>query len=154
MQSLLLEAFHSLECFQAVQSMLLAIQFLRHSNCRHENVSNTDVRPANAPRSITSARPGIPMLLNAAPTGATLSMSVYLTIPVMTAETAMYRTVQMLRLPIIPIGRSLWGFFDSCATVVTESNPMYAKKTTTAPSMTPDAPYAVRTPVFGGTKGT
>src|SRR5687768_7279057 len=44
--------------------------------------------------------------------------------PVNTAATATYRTVQTIKLAIIPIGKSRAGFFVSSATVETASNPM------------------------------
>src|SRR5262245_45373718 len=70
------------------------------------------------------------------------------------AATMMYRTVQMSSEAMMPIGRSRCGFFASCAAVDTASNPMYAKKTTPAPVVTPPQPNAPRTPgVAGGMKG-
>src|SRR5215831_1226853 len=70
------------------------------------------------------------------------------------AATMMYRSVQMSSEAMMPIGRSRCGFFASCAAVDTASNPMYAKKTTPAPVVTPPQPNAPRTPgVAGGMKG-
>jgi hypothetical protein len=44
--------------------------------------------------------------------------------PVSTATTAMYRTVQMSREAMMPIGTSRCGFLASSAWVDTESKPM------------------------------
>ena len=44
--------------------------------------------------------------------------------PVSTAETATYSTVQTARLARMPIGMSRCGFFASCAAVETASKPM------------------------------
>ena len=51
-------------------------------------------------------------------------MSGYGTIPVMIADTAMYRMVQSASDPMMPIGRSRFGFFASSACVETASKPM------------------------------
>ena len=48
----------------------------------------------------------------------------YLTIPVITRATAPYRIVQMTSEPMMPIGRSRFGFLASSAVVATTSNPM------------------------------
>ena len=41
----------------------------------------------------------------------------------------------------MPIGMSLFGFFASCAVVLTASNPMNAKNTIAAPPSTPPQPH-------------
>jgi hypothetical protein len=60
--------------------------------------------------------------------------------PVSTPDIKTYSNVQMIRLAIIPIGRSRCGFLVSSAVVETASNPMKAKKTMAAPLMTPPKP--------------
>src|SRR5262249_9462156 len=67
-------------------------------------------------------------------------------------ETTMYRIVQTVSEPKMPIGMSFCGFFASCAAVETASNPIYAKNTTLAPRNTPDQPKEPNDPVFGGRK--
>src|SRR5690242_1627976 len=62
----------------------------------------------------------------------------------------MYKIVQTVSDPRIPIGMSFCGFLASCAAVDTASNPIYAKKTTLAPRSTPDQPNDPNDPVFGG----
>ena len=49
----------------------------------------------------------------------------------------------MIRLAIIPIGKSRFGFFVSSAVVETASNPMKAKKTIAAPPITPPKPLGM-----------
>ena len=44
--------------------------------------------------------------------------------PVRTADTAMYRTVQMMSDKIMPRGRSFCGFLTSSAAVETASKPI------------------------------
>ena len=63
--------------------------------------------------------------------------------PVTTIETAQYSTVQMIREPMMPIGRSRCGFLVSSAVVATTSNPMNAKNTSAAPAKIPPMPNAV-----------
>ena len=70
--------------------------------------------------------------------------------PVSTAATATYSTVQITSDAMIPIGRSRRGFFASSAVVDTASKPMYAKKTTAAPLMTPDQAYGMKGVQFAG----
>ena len=60
--------------------------------------------------------------------------------PVSTAETAMYKIVQITKDKIIPRGSDFWGSFTSSAAVETASKPMYAKKIIDAPANTPDQP--------------
>ena len=51
--------------------------------------------------------------------------------------------VQTIRLAIIPIGKSRFGFFVSSAVVETASNPMKAKNTIAAPPITPPKPLGM-----------
>ena len=44
--------------------------------------------------------------------------------PVSTAATAIYKTVQISSEAMMPMGKSRCGFFASCAVVETASNPM------------------------------
>ena len=57
--------------------------------------------------------------------------------PVITAATTMYKTVQSSREVMIPMGTSRWGFLASSAWVETESNPIYAKKMIADPASMP-----------------
>jgi hypothetical protein len=75
--------------------------------------------------------------LNASDTPAVSLISLAGTIPVRTATTAMYSTVQTTSDPMIPIGMSRRGFLASSAWVLTASNPMYAKKMMAAPAIIP-----------------
>src|SRR6266403_508306 len=50
----------------------------------------------------------------------------------------------MIRLAIIPIGKSRCGFFVSSAVVDTASNPMNAKNTMAAPLITPPNPLGMK----------
>jgi hypothetical protein len=56
-------------------------------------------------------------------TGASTLSFVYGTIPVKTADTAIYNTVHTIRDPIIPIGISRCGRFTSSDAVAIASNP-------------------------------
>jgi len=67
-------------------------------------------------------------------------MSVYLTMPVTTSETATYSVVQMARELKMPIGRSRCGFLVSSAAVATMSKPMKAKNTSAAALKMPLTP--------------
>src|SRR5687768_11548480 len=69
--------------------------------------------------------------------------------PVMTADSAMYSTVQINRLMMMPNGMSFAGFFVSSAAVDTASNPMYAKKMIAAAALTPLNPLGEKPPVAG-----
>ncbi len=60
--------------------------------------------------------------------------------PVITAETPMYSTVQRTSDARIPNGTSRCGHLASSACVEIESKPMKAKNTIAAPSMIPDRP--------------
>ena len=64
--------------------------------------------------------------------------------PTNTTLTPIYSTVLIRRLPMIPTGRSRWGFLHSSALVVTASNPIYAKNTTPAPASTPVSSYQLQ----------
>ena len=86
--------------------------------------SSTDVMPATpAVAMMPSAQP-MPFCWKARLTGALMSIWSYLTIPVSTATTAMYSTVQMMSDATIPIGTSRFGFRASSVCVETESKPM------------------------------
>ena len=100
----------------------------------------TVVRPISAPMEMIVAKPGWPTERNASASGALILMSVYLTMPVMTSETATYRVVQIASEPRIPIGMSRCGFLVSSAAVATMSNPMKAKNTRAAPVKMPVMP--------------
>src|ERR687890_1609594 len=69
------------------------------------------------------------------------------------ADTTMYSTVQAISDPMMAMGMSRCGFLASCAAVVTESNPIYAKNTIAAPATTPLNPKCSRSPVLGGMNG-
>ena len=86
--------------------------------------SITLVSPASAPSVMMCDAPVRPRSRNARATGASILISRQGTMPVSTAATAMYNTVQTSRDKMIPIGRSRCGFFASCAVVETASNPM------------------------------
>jgi len=86
------------------------------------------------------AKPGLPTERNASASGASTLMSVYLTMPVMTSDTATYRAVQIASDPRMPIGMSRCGFLVSSAAVATMSKPMNAKKTRAAPVKMPLTP--------------
>src|SRR5215213_10992965 len=73
--------------------------------------------------------------------------------PVAIADTTIYSTVQAISDPMMAMGMSRCGFLASCAAVVTESNPMYAKNTIAAPATTPLNPKCSRAPVLGGMNG-
>ena len=98
------------------------------------------VRPATAPAEISVAKPARPTERNASASAASLLMSVYLTMPVMTMQTSTYSTVQIASEPMMPRGRSRCGFFASSAVVATTSNPMNAKNTSDAPDTRPITP--------------
>src|SRR5450631_50348 len=100
----------------------------------------TVVRPISAPTEITVAKPGLPTERNASARGALILMSVYLTMPVTTSETATYKVVQIASEPRMPRGMSRCGFLVSSAAVATMSNPMNAKNTSAAPVKIPLIP--------------
>ena len=56
--------------------------------------------------------------------GASMLTSRHGTIPVSTAATEIYSTVQIISEAMMPMGRSRCGFLASCAVVDTASNPM------------------------------
>ena len=68
------------------------------------------------------------------------SISGYGSMPVMTAATSMYRTVQMASDARMPNGTSRCGLMASSECVLIESKPMKAKNTIAAPSMMPEKP--------------
>src|SRR5947209_1702108 len=72
--------------------------------------------------------------------GSGTSRLVYLTNPVSTAATRMYRTVQTASDPRMPMGMSRAGFFASWAAVDTASKPMYAKNMMPAAVAIPEMP--------------
>src|SRR5215471_11112793 len=113
----------------------------------------TELRPAIAPTLIIDAIQPTPAWSAATAIGSGTSNCKYGTIPVATAETAMYNTVQISSEPMMPIGMSRWGFLASCAAVLTASKPIYAKNTKLAPRKMPDQPNSPQWPLFGGTKG-
>src|SRR5262249_46756445 len=113
----------------------------------------TELRPAMAPSLISGAIQPTPAWSAATAIGSGTSNCRYGTIPVAMADTAIYRTVQINNEPMMPIGISRWGFFASCAAVLTASNPMYAKNTIPAPCITPLQPKCPRTPVLSGMNG-
>ena len=69
-----------------------------------------------------------PRATNADASGAVGSISRNGTIPVSTAATRMYSSVQMKSDPRMPSGKSRAGSLTSSAAVETASKPMYAKK--------------------------
>src|SRR5580698_10104330 len=71
----------------------------------------------------------------------------------MTNAMLTYATAQMANDPRTPIGISREGTFASRVAADTDSNPVYAKKTTAAAVMTPVHPNRPHVPVFCGTKG-
>jgi hypothetical protein len=84
----------------------------------------TELRPAMAPNLISDAIHPTPAWSAATAIGSGTSSCRYGTMPVATADTAMYRTVQTNSEPMMPMGMSRWGFFASCAAVLTASKPM------------------------------
>src|SRR2546427_446621 len=78
-----------------------------------------------------------PARLNASTTGASILISLEGTMPVKTADTAMYNSVQMTSDAMMPTGTSWAGFRASSEWTDTESNPMYAKKMIAAPAIMP-----------------
>src|SRR5215212_4643447 len=103
--------------------------------------SSTLVIPATAPADTRPAAQSLLMTDSAYPTG---------TMPLRMAATIRYSNVQMTSEAMMPMGRSRLGFFASSAVVDTASNPMYAKKTTAAPVMTPEKPYGMNGDQFSG----
>ena len=112
--------------------------------CPKSMTSITLVSPARAPRVMIWDAVVRPRSMKARAIGASMLMSRQGTIPVRTADTRMYNTVQTSSEVMIPIGRSRCGFFASCAVVETASNPMYAKKMYAAPAPMPDKPYGAK----------
>ena len=90
--------------------------------------SITLVSPANAPSVMICDAVVSPRSMNARAIGASMFTSRQGTMPVSTAATAIYKTVQISKEAMMPIGKSRCGFLASCAVVETASNPMYAKK--------------------------
>ncbi len=88
-------------------------------------VMMTEVRPASAPQS-TQIRSHASCLCasSATGTGAASLSCAYGTSPVITLDISMYRTVQIPRLPSMPMGMLRAGFLASCATVETPSKPI------------------------------
>ena len=85
------------------------------------NVGENRVQEAPVP---TMAEPRwSPMYSRTKEAGAAVSSMGYGTTPVMAAQTAMYRTVQMARAEMMPIGMSCFGFFVSSAAVDKASKP-------------------------------
>jgi len=66
----------------------------------------------------------LPTDSNALANAADGSILSYLTMPVITRQTAQYSTVQISSEAMMPIGRSRCGFLASSAVVATTSNPM------------------------------
>src|SRR5918995_7394870 len=73
--------------------------------------------------------------------------------PVSTSPIATYRTVEISTVPSRPIGTVRCGLRDSPAAVETASKPTYAKNTTPAPRITPEAPKSPKSPSLAGTNG-
>src|SRR5215475_2647571 len=86
--------------------------------------SNTDVIPIIAPAATRYCIHVNPTRLNASTTGASMLISVVGTMPVRTADTAMYNTVQMINDATMPIGTSLAGLRASSECTDTESKPI------------------------------
>ena len=84
----------------------------------------TLVSPASAPSVIMCEAPVRPRSKKARAIGASMLISRHGTIPVRIAATEIYSAVQISKEAIIPMGRSLCGFFASCAVVETASKPM------------------------------
>src|SRR3954454_23356016 len=108
--------------------------------CPSIRIIITVVSPSSAPAEMMVAKAGWPTERNASASGASTLMSVYLTIPVTTSDTATYRTVQMVSEARMPIGMSRCGFLVSSAAVATMSKPMNAKNTSAAPVKIPVTP--------------
>src|SRR5207244_964918 len=86
--------------------------------------SNTEVIPVIAPKATRYCIQTIPACLNASTTGASMLICLDGTIPVSTAETRMYRMVQIISDAMMPFGTSLAGSRASSEWTETESNSM------------------------------
>src|SRR5205823_3076760 len=73
--------------------------------------SKTEVIPATPAEAMITSAQASPRCRNASDTPALTSIWSYLTIPVSTATTAIYKIVQMISDAMIPIGTSRCGFF-------------------------------------------
>ncbi len=93
--------------------------------------------PRMAARSTKPATQSWPAYCSASDTGWSTPLKFgYGTIPVMMAATTTYRMVQMASEPMMPIGRSFFGFLTSSAAEVTASKPIKAKNTRAAALIT------------------
>lgn len=97
--------------------------------------------PVSAPADTMPAAHSMPRVANAAAKGASRSISLLGTMPVMTRHMPAYRAVQMTSDPMIPSGRSLPGFRTSSAAVATVSKPTKEKKTMEAAAKMPVTPF-------------
>ena len=86
--------------------------------------SSTDVMPVIAPAATRYCIHVSPARLKASTTGASILISLVGTMPVSTAETAMYSIVQMMSDAMMPIGTSRAGSRASSEWTETESKPM------------------------------
>ena len=80
-------------------------------------------------------------ILNANANGASTSIELLGTMPVITSDIKAYSTATMPNDPMIPMGRSLPGSATSSAHVATVSKPTNEKKTTLAPARMPLIPF-------------
>src|ERR1700674_4370060 len=85
---------------------------------------STEVMPATAPTETSNSAHGSPTCRNASDTGASILIWLYGTIPVSTADTAIYNTVHKTNETMMPMGTSREGFLASSAWVDAESNPI------------------------------
>src|SRR5438046_3058097 len=100
----------------------------------------TDESPAIAPSLMREDIHPNPAWSAATAIGSGTFSSLYEITPVAIPDTRMYSAVQISSEPMMPIGMSFCGVFDSCAAVLTAANPLQAKNTIPAPVNTPDAP--------------
>mmetsp|Transcript_13940 Transcript_13940/g.46174 ORF Transcript_13940/g.46174 Transcript_13940/m.46174 type:complete len:259 (-) Transcript_13940:490-1266(-) len=95
---------------------------------------------ATAPKLMILSAQRMSLCRNAMAKGASTSMSVEGTMPVITALISAYSTATIPSDPMIPTGSALPGSFTSSAHVATVSKPTKEKNTTLAPVKTPPTP--------------